>query len=118
MHFGLRVPQRDKGLVGRCHGQALAISDNSLPDELQRIVQLTCFKMLALSSYAIVAEVAVDIADVAQGIVLCTEAEVAISVEPDGQGTDICHQYPEADVKLPALQTIKTSPGKQRMTRP
>ena len=54
----------------------------------------TCFKMLALPSYAIVAEMAVDIANVLQRIVFGAEAQVAVFVEPDSQRADFCDQHP------------------------
>lgn len=71
--------------------------------------------MLALSGYAIVAEMAVDIANVIQRIIFCAEAQIAVSVEPDSQGADLRHEYPESDIEFPALQIAIVASTRQTL---
>lgn len=58
--------------------------------------------MQALASNAVVAEVAEDIGEVRQAVVLGTEAQVAVLVEPGCHGGAVGHQHPLPNVKLPA----------------
>ena len=58
--------------------------------------------MQALASNTVVAEVAEDISEVRQAVVLGTEAQVALLVEPSCHGRAIGHQHPLPNVKLPA----------------
>ena len=57
--------------------------------------------MQALASNAVVAEVAEDIGEVAEAVVLSAEAQVAVLVEPGRHGSAIGHQHPLPNVKLP-----------------
>lgn len=61
--------------------------------------------MQALASNAVVAEVAEDVGEVRQAVVLGTEAQVALLVEPGCHGGTVGHQHPLPNVKLPAGPT-------------
>ena len=58
--------------------------------------------MKTLAGNAVVAEVAEDIGEVGQAVILSTEAQVAVLVEPGRHGRAVGHQHPLPDVKLPA----------------
>ena len=58
--------------------------------------------MQALASNTVVAEVAVNIGEVRQAVVLGAEAQVALLVEPGRHGCAVGHQHPLPYVKLPA----------------
>lgn len=58
--------------------------------------------MQALAGDAVVAEVAEDIGEVRQAVVLGTEAQVTLLVEPSCHGRTVSHQHPLPNVKLPA----------------
>ena len=57
--------------------------------------------MQALAGNAVVAEVAEDIGEVRQAVVLGTEAQVTLLVEPSCHGRAVGHQHPLPNVKFP-----------------
>jgi len=57
-----------------------------------------------LAGNAVVAEVAEDIGEVGEAVVLGAEAQVAVLVEPGCHGSAAGHQHPLPHVKLPAYR--------------